>query len=383
LIKVGDGWRAIELPQVVKEGEPLAVGGVFFQTSVSSGVAESDPGLESSQAYEEYNRILNSLEKSREKGDKVQLAKGNAELAKLLRQFIDDSASDEKSSWIKQFADQVAGAYQNGEFLEGLKLLNDLIKDLDGKANESDMGYAHYRMIQAQSSVELGKESDDPKVIEEKHQEHLGRLKKFIEKYTASEFVPEALYQLATSAEVDKPDEASKYYARIVKEFPDSTLVPKAQGAYTRINSKGRAIELAGKTMDSQEFRLSGLKGSVVVVHYWGAWPGSERDIDELRRIYRKYAASGIEIVGVGVENNAEKLAEFLKENAMPWTQLANERGLDGKLAVQLGIAFLPTTMLIGRDGTVINPRIQVEQLEAEIRKLVRVDEAQKPNAKK
>ncbi len=379
LIKVGDTWRLFELPQAVAEGQALAIGGFFFR----AGTGAISSFADGQEEFEEYNRLAKELETLRPKGDKEKLVQVHERLATLLRKFFKNSPADEKSNWIRQFADQVGGAFQNGEYPEGLKQLNDFIKEIDGTGvDENDVGYAFYRMISAQASAELSGDTD-PKVIDEKHQDHLLRLEKFIEKYAKCEFVPEAIYQLATSAEVSNPEAATGWYARIAKEHPSSPFTPKAQGAYTRLNSIGRAIELQGKSLDNQDFRLSSLKGKIVVVHYWASWAG-EHDIDELRRIQRKYAAEGVEVVGIGVDDDPAKQREFLKENAMPWTQLVNEKGLEGKLAVQLGIAIVPTTILIGKDGLVVDPRVHVDQLDVTLRKTTKSEQtAQKPSAKK
>ncbi len=380
LIKVGENWRVFELPQAIAEGQALAVGGFFFRIAPGTSAPMS---LVNQGEFEEYNQLSNELEGLRKKGDKEKLALTHERLATLLRKFFKNSPADEKSNWIRQFADQVGGAFQNGEYPDGLKQLNDFIKEIDGTGVDgNDVGYAHYRMISAQASAELAGETD-PKVIDEKHQEHLLRLEKFIEKYAKCEFVPEAMYQLATSAEVSNPEAAGGWYARIAKEHPSSPFTLKAQGAYTRLNSTGRAIELQGKSLDDKDFRLSSLKGKIVVVHYWASWAG-EHDIDELRRIQRKYAADGVEVVGIGVDDDPAKQREFLKENAMPWTQLTNEKGLEGKLAVQLGIAIVPTTILIGKDGLVVDPRVHVDQLDVTLRKTTKSEQtAQKPSAKK
>lgn len=383
LVKVGDTWRILELPQSVAVGQAVEVGGIFFRNSPASGtLLGTVPNTDENSQFEEYNRLLKELDTAREKKDSATLAKINEQLADLLRKFYTDARPEEKSNWIRQFADMIGGAYQMGEYPNGLKQLNDFVKAIDEKGDSNDVGYAHYRMISAQASIELN-EKTDPKEIDEVHKGHLTRLEKFIEKYPTCEFVPEAMYQLATSAEVGEPEIASRWYTRIVKEHPQSAFATKSQGAYTRLNSTGRSVELQGKTLDNQDFRLSQLKGKIVVVHYWASWAG-EHDVDELRRVQRKYAADGVEVVGIGVDDQVEQSKAFLKENAMPWTQLLNDNGLNGQLAVQLGIALVPTTILVGKDGLVIDPKVQVADLDATLRKMIKGDEtAQKPSSKK
>lgn len=383
LIKVGETWRVVELPQVVVAGQAIEVGGLFFRATPGAVAMGDAPTLPAeTEQFEEYNRLLKELDSAREKKDAAALADINEKLSVLLRKFYTDARPDDRANWIRQFADMIGGAYQMGEYPDGLKQLNDFIKSVDEKSDPNDVGYAYYRMVSAQASIELN-EKTDPKEIDEIHKAHLGRLEKFIEKYPTCEFVPEAMYQLATSGEVGEPDVASNWYLRIVKEHPKSEFAAKSQGAYTRLNSAGRSVELQGKTLDNQDFRLSALKGKIVVIHFWASWAG-EHDVEELRRVQKKYAADGVEVIGIGVDDQLEQARAFLKENAMPWTQLANDHGLNGPLAVQLGIALVPTTILVGKDGLVVDSKVQVADLDARLRKLIKGDEtAQKPSSQK
>ena len=56
----------------------------------------------------------------------------------------------------------------------------------------------------------------------------------------------------------------------------------------------------------------------------------------------------------------------------MPWPQLYEPGGLDSPLANALGILTLPTMMLVDKDGKVVNRNLHGEDIDAELRRLLR-----------
>src|SRR6266704_3800662 len=66
------------------------------------------------------------------------------------------------------------------------------------------------------------------------------RYKEIVDKYPEFSFMDEVLFRLATTyLEEEEPDEAAKYYQRIVRDYPNSDFVEKAR---EQLNIIGAAI---------------------------------------------------------------------------------------------------------------------------------------------
>jgi hypothetical protein len=59
-----------------------------------------------------------------------------------------------------------------------------------------------------------------------------------------------------------------------------------------------------------------------------------------------------------------------LATNRLPWKQVYEEGGFDGRLASEMGVVTVPLILLVGPDGKVISSNIQAAEIESELKKL-------------
>lgn len=376
LFQVGEKWRAIELPEIVVEGQVATNGGIFSQASMTRIPDETQGSLpdgitETTQKLlEQYDEVDRELGKARSPSE---IAKLNDQRANLLIQLTKATPSaEEKMNWIRQCADTVSGAFQTGEYPDGLAKLEQFQKDLarDGIGREA-IAYVAYRHMNAKYTQDIqGSDAD----LAEIQEAWLKQLSEFVKTYPTSEHAPEAISQLALAEEfAGEEKKAIEWYRQIVTNFPDSPMAEKARGAERRLTAVGKPLRIQGKTIDGKTIDTGAYRNRVVLVHYWASWCDlCKQDFETLKNIQAKYARRGLTIVGANLDMDESTAGTEIRSQQLPWQQLYAEGGLDGRLANELGIVTLPTMILIDSQGRVVSRNITAGELDGELRKLIK-----------
>jgi hypothetical protein len=172
-----------------------------------------------------------------------------------------------------------------------------------------------------------------------------------------------------------KTAEATKSYQQLVTSFPKANQIEKATGALRRLNSLGKPISLRGTDMQGGAVDLSSSKyrGKAVLIHYWASMGDRwKQDMVLLQDFYAKKGGSEFEIIGVCLDDDPTAAKRYAAENKLPWKQLHERGGLDGRLAVEMGVITLPLMILVDQKGNVANQNIHVAELDAELAKLAK-----------
>ena len=98
------------------------------------------------------------------------------------------------------------------------------------------------------------------------------------------------------------------------------------------------------------ERKLSDFEGKVVILDFWATWcPPCKAEIPHFIELYDKYKDKGLEIIGVALDWNADKVAaRFAEENNINYTILLGNRDVTDLYG---GIMSIPTTFVIDRNG--------------------------------
>jgi thiol-disulfide isomerase/thioredoxin len=187
--------------------------------------------------------------------------------------------------------------------------------------------------------------------------EWVGRLKAFIEKYPQSEEASQGLLFLASTTEMNGDEDAAKaYYARLSEGYPATEYGKKGAGALKRLDLVGKPISLKGTDLEGKPFDLASYQGKTVLVNFWATWATqAKRDLPELAKLAEKYKGKGFEVVLVSLDNDKAELDAYLKSNPVPWPGLFEPGGIESRLAVEYGVISLPTKIVVGPDGKVLN----------------------------
>lgn len=116
--------------------------------------------------------------------------------------------------------------------------------------------------------------------------------------------------------------------------------------------------------------RLSALKGKVILLDFQlFSAAGSLKRIMMLRDLYNKYHAQGFEIYQVSLDSQEHFWKT--KTEALPWVSVWEGKGAASPYLVQYNIQNLPTFFLIDRNNALQKRDAQIQDIDAEIKKLL------------
>lgn len=102
---------------------------------------------------------------------------------------------------------------------------------------------------------------------------------------------------------------------------------------------------------DGKWYKLSDMRGKVVVINFWATWcPPCRYEMPALERLWKKVKNKNIIILGLNVGEDADTIFEFTGTYPMSFPIPMD---IDGKVIEQYPIKGLPTTYVINPQGMV------------------------------
>ena len=102
--------------------------------------------------------------------------------------------------------------------------------------------------------------------------------------------------------------------------------------------------------LDGGLFRLSELRGRVVVLNFWATWCIPCRsEIPALNAMEKSLGGQGLSVVGVSYDDSADMIREFQKDLPQDYAVVLGGKDVGG----QLPASPLPTTYIIDRQGLI------------------------------
>jgi thiol-disulfide isomerase/thioredoxin len=128
--------------------------------------------------------------------------------------------------------------------------------------------------------------------------------------------------------------------------------------------------------MEGKPFQFDEYKGKIVILDIWATWCGPcIKELPNIKEVYSKNQAAGVEVIGVNIDENPDDLKEFLDKEQLPWKMVVSnepsKKGFETQLVQSLGITGIPFIAVIGRDGKVAALHTRGEALTKKIEELL------------
>lgn len=364
LVRFGLVWRPLDLPQLSSGSGTMTESLSIFSPKIDSAAFQAGAASETLQPFLEQLRVI---EQEMQKGERADIAKLIAKQVTILKEVAQRAEGDEKEFWLRQLAETLAAAAQEGTMPNALGQLEELSEKLP--ADDPLKSFLAFRLASARYATSMQEPDAD---IEKVQVVWLKELGAFVEAYPDAQDAAEAMLQISIADEFSGKEEAAiQRYQQIAENFPSSASARKASGALRRLQAVGQPLNLSGTTIDGQKITLQQFKGKPVLVHYWATWcEPCKVDIARIRELQEKYQRD-IVVVGIALDEDKAALQQFLLNRPLNWPQLYEPGGLDGRLAEELGVLTLPTMLLIDKEGVVLERNILVTDLENKLKSVL------------
>ena len=130
-----------------------------------------------------------------------------------------------------------------------------------------------------------------------------------------------------------------------------------------------KGFDFAGKEVSLSDYAG---KGKVVLVDFWASWCGPcVNAMPGLVALYQKYKNQGFEIVGISLDSNKESWKKATGDLQITWPQFSNLKGWAEDCASVYGVNGIPHTVLIDKDGKIIERGLSEDALEFKLEELL------------
>jgi peroxiredoxin len=131
---------------------------------------------------------------------------------------------------------------------------------------------------------------------------------------------------------------------------------------------------ITGDLLSGGAFDPAGLRGKVVVLNFWAHWCAPCRvEVPDLQTAYDDTKASGVEFLGVAVQDTKQEADAFLTNHKVSYPSLFDPNGKVALRFRDFPQAGLPYTIVLDRQGRVaavyLTPLLR-EDIEPVVRKL-------------
>jgi thiol-disulfide isomerase/thioredoxin len=160
-----------------------------------------------------------------------------------------------------------------------------------------------------------------------------------------------------------QPDaEISQYLASRMQVFEEAREAEKLLGV------GAVPPEISLPTPTGKTFKLSDLRGKVVLLDFWASWCKPCRmENPNVVRVYQKYKDQGFDILSVSLDRTEQAWKQAIVQDNMDWHHVSDLKFWQSEAAKDYRVTSIPATFLLDREGRIIAKNLRGPALEAKL----------------
>ena len=285
-----------------------------------------------------------------------------------VRLFVEDSIIDISFNLNNIQNSEVAGSKENDLHLEFYAQMS-ASGDSAAKVNSDYMALKH------SEETDVEKEKEYLARMDTIRQQRIAYMKQFAEEHSNNiitalivrEIIPDLL-----------PEELEKYangFDDVNSQSPWVQSIKEKAEYAKRLEIGEPFVDFAMTAPDGNEISLSDHAGKdqYVLIDFWASWCRPCRMANpQLVKIYKKFKDKGFEIVGVSLDKDKTEWTNAIEADELTWPQMSDLKFWQSKGARLYSVNSIPYTVLLDKDGTILEKGLQPDELEKKLAELLK-----------